>query len=352
MLPDILDLSADGLRAVAASAGLKPFGAGQIYTWLYQQGVTSFDEMTNVSGAARAALAAAYRVGALENVAQQEAADGTTKFLFRLFDGLQVETVMIPADRRDHGPRRTVCISTQAGCAMGCTFCRTATMGLARHLSAAEILAQVLAVRRLLVARGERLSNVVLMGMGEPLHNYDPTMQALRIMVDPKGIGLAPRRVTLSTVGLVPGIRKFATEHLGVKLALSLHATTDDVRRTLIPMAKKYPLDEIFAACRDFCRTQPRRGEVVTLEYLMLRMVNDTEADAHRLVKIAAHVPSKVNLIPLNPYPGCPWERPEEERIENFANALRAKGVQVNIRHSRGQDILAACGQLAVGNRD
>lgn len=344
--PDIRDVPVGKLTAVAQGVGLKAFGAAQLYQWIYQQGVEDFAAMTNLPKAVRAALADRYSIAPLPVATAETASDGTTKFLFALRDGRQVETVMIPAQRRDHVPRRTVCISTQVGCAMGCTFCRTGTMGLMRNLSQGEIIAQVMAIKKFLAAKDERLTNVVLMGMGEPLHNYQATVDALRIITDDKGVAMAKRRVTVSTVGLVPAIRRFAYEGTGVKLALSLHATTDEQRQTLIPLAKKYPLAEVLDACHEYCRAQGG-GERVTFEYLMLSSVNDTAQDAKRLVRLASQVPSKVNLIPLNPYPGCPWERPEDARIERFANWLREKAVQVNIRHSRGSDILAACGQLA-----
>jgi 23S rRNA (adenine2503-C2)-methyltransferase len=351
-MENLRDISIDGLRAVAEEVGLKPFAADQLYRWLYQQGVESFDAMSNISLAAREALAQRFVVTLPQAIEVKTADDGTTKMLFHLADGCAVETVMIPAKRRDHAPRRTVCISTQVGCAMKCTFCHTGTMGLTRHLTQGEILGQIIAVRQQLAASDEQLTNIVLMGMGEPLHNYDTVVNAMRIMIDDRGLGFGKKRVTISTVGLAPAIRKLGKERLGVKLALSLHATTDAQRQELIPLARKYPLHEVLDACHAYCQDQPRRGEKVTFEYLMLRAVNDTPDDAQRLVQIASRVPSKVNLIPLNPYPGCPWERPEDARIERFASLLRNKGVQVNIRHSRGQEILAACGQLATNAKE
>ncbi len=344
--PDLRDVPVGELPAVAQSIGLKSFGSAQLYQWIYQKSVEDIEEMTNLTKSARAALAQRYTISPLALDTAMTSTDGTTKFLFRLRDGRQVETVMIPAQRRDHAPRRTVCISTQVGCAMGCTFCRTGTMGLMRNLSQGEILSQIIVIRKFLAARDERLTNVVLMGMGEPLHNYQATVDAVRIMTDDRGLAIGRRHVTVSTVGLAPAIRRLATEGLGVKLALSLHATTDEQRQTLIPLAKKYPLHEVLEACHEYCRAHGR-GTRVTFEYLMLRMVNDTAEDAQRLVRIASRVPSKINLIPLNPYPGCPWERPEDARIERFATWLREKDVQVNIRASRGRDVLAACGQLA-----
>lgn len=342
----LYDLSVPTLQQMLVDTlACKPFVAQQVYEWLYRHGAVTFDAMTNLAKPIRTALAERFTMLLPEVAAEQRSTDGTTKYVFRLHDGKSVESVWIPAVRRDHTPRNTLCISTQAGCAMGCTFCHTATMGLQRHLSQGEIVGQILAVQQRLPA-DTRLTNIVLMGMGEPLHNYDAVVSALRIMIDDHGLALGKRRVTLSTVGLVPGIRRLGAERLGVKLALSLHATTDELRNRLIPMGRKYPLAEVLAACHDFCRAGAK-GTRVTFEYLLLRGVNDTHADAERLVRIASQLPSKVNLIPWNPYPGAPWERPEDARIEAFAQWLRAKHVQVNTRNSRGRDIMAACGQLA-----
>lgn len=350
-MQDLRDIPVEDLPELARSVGLKPFGARQIYEWLYQKDVTSIEQMSNLSLDVRKTLSERYKLSDWNPAVAHNSTDGTTKYLFSLSDKRTVETVLIPARRRDHRPRNTVCISTQVGCTMGCTFCHTATMGLVRNLSRGEIVGQVLAVRRLLAEEDRRLNNVVLMGMGEPLHNYDETVAALRLMVDQKGVGLAPRRVTVSTVGLVPAIRKFAKENVPVKLALSLHATTDEVRQTLIPLAKRFTIDEILDACNEFLQAQSGRGHKITFEYLMLKEVNDTPEDAKRLISLASRIPSKVNLIPLNPWPDCPWQRPEDERIDRFADALRDKSVDVYIRHSRGQDILAACGQLATDSQ-
>lgn len=363
MPQDLLDCSREGLKTVATSIGAKPFAGAQLYQWLYQRGVADFAQMTNLSQAVRDALTKQYVVPALEPVDAQLATDGTRKFLFRLPDGSNVETVLIAMSPRkasdafpggDGTRRRTLCISTQVGCAMGCKFCRTATMGLIRHLRQSEILAQVLAVRRNFPE--EVFTNIVLMGMGEPLHNYDAVVGALRILVDQEGLGFSRRHVTLSTVGLAPAIRKLGEEGIGIRLALSLHATTDELRQKLIPMARKYPLSEVLDACKAYCRALGPRHRV-TFEYLLIKDVNDSAEDARRLVQIASNVPSKVNVIPLNPYPGCPWERPTDAGIDQFVEWLRDKNVQVNIRISRGQEILAACGQLAtkdsgLGTRD
>lgn len=344
-MSNLLDIPKAQLPELVTAAGLKPFAAQQLYQWLYRRGATDFAQMSNLSATARASLAERFTIQHPRVAQHQVASDGTIKYLLRLPDGQAVETVMIPALRQDYRPRRTLCLSTQVGCAMACRFCHTGTMGLSRHCSAGEILGQVIVAAALQPADAP-ITNIVFMGMGEPLHNYDALVAALRIMTDDEGLGFGKRRVTVSTVGLVPAIRRLAEEGIGVKLALSLHATTDAVRQQLIPLAKRYSLAETLAACGDYCRAQGARTRV-TLEYLLLREVNDTPADAERLGALTAHLPAKINLIPWNEYPGAPWRRPEDERIEHFAECLRRKQLQVNIRHSRGRDILAACGQLA-----
>lgn len=347
MKTDLRNLTQDELQTVAIECGMKPFAAKQLYQWLYRHGVSSFDQMTNIAVAAQQRLDEKYHVNHLAVDTKLVSKDGTTKYLFALPDGHKIETVMIPAIRKDHRDRRTLCISTQVGCAMACTFCHTGTMGLKRHLTQGEVLGQIVTAKAL-QPEGEPITNIVFMGMGEPLHNFDVTVNALRIMADDLGLGFGKRRVTLSTVGHVPGIRKLAAvPDVDVQLALSLHATTDEVRRELIPLARKYPLDEVLGACAEYCQIQGKRARI-TFEYLMLKDVNDTDEDARRLAQIVAHIPAKMNLIPWNSFPGARWDRPSDERIEHFANLLRKKHIQVNIRHSRGDDILAACGQLAV----
>ncbi len=347
MLPDILDLQLTELTEVVKAIGLPTYAAGQLSSWLYQHKVKTFDAMTNIAQTSRNLLKQQFRIGNLKEICKNRSHDGTTKWLFGLDDGESIETVMIPSNGPRDKKRRTVCISTQVGCAMGCRFCHTGTMGLHRHLRAGEIIGQVLEVARHLAIVDEVVTNVVFMGMGEPLHNYSAVVTVVRNLTAVTGIGLGHRRVTISTVGLVPEIRRLAAERLGVKLALSLHATTDNSRAELIPTARKYPLAEIISACHDYARAQSGPGSRVTLEYLLLRGVNDSAKDCTRLAGIAGQLPSKVNVIPFNSYPGSPWGRPEPEVVESFVEGLRARGVQATVRQSRGMDILAACGQLA-----
>jgi 23S rRNA (adenine2503-C2)-methyltransferase len=265
--------------------------------------------------------------------------DGTTKFLLRLHDGKHVESVYIPDT-----PAQTFCVSTQVGCAMSCAFCLTGKMGLARHLTAGEISAQV---RVLAHAAGLAATpfNVVLMGMGEPLHNYDATMKAVRILADEHGLGVHPRRVTLSTVGVLPGLERLANESIMPNLAISLHGTTEAQRDALVPINRKYPLDDLIAACRQF---PMRRRSRITFEYVLLDGVNDTLDDARRLARLLSGIKSKVNLLPLNEAPGIPFRRPSDDRVNAFACELSERGVAVSVRKSRGRDIRAACGQLIV----
>jgi 23S rRNA (adenine2503-C2)-methyltransferase len=263
--------------------------------------------------------------------------DGTQKFVLRLRDDRRIESVYIPDT-----PAQTFCISTQVGCAMGCAFCLTGKMGLVRHLDAGEIASQARVLSHAL-----RISefNIVLMGMGEPLHNYDATMKALRIVNDDRGLGVGPRRITLSTVGLVPMLDRLAQEPLMPNLAVSLHATTEVQRTAIVPTNKKYTVEDIIAACRRF--PLARRGRI-TFEYVLLAGVNDSVSDARRLAKLLAGIKAKVNLIPLNAAPGIPFERPSDQQIDRFARALSEAGVSVSVRKSRGRDIRAACGQLIV----
>jgi 23S rRNA (adenine2503-C2)-methyltransferase len=272
-----------------------------------------------------------------EIVRQERSSDGTVKLLLRLEDGHLIESVYIPDT-----PANTFCLSTQVGCAMRCGFCLTGRMGIIRNLTAGEIVAQVRVLARevgLLQAR----FNIVLMGMGEPLHNYDATMKALRILADEHGLAVGPRRVTLSTVGVLPGLERLATEPLMPNLAISLHATTEDQRDMLVPINRKYGLAELLDACRKF--PVKRRGRI-TFEYVMLKDVNDTDDDARRLARLLNGIKAKVNLLPLNEAVGIPFERPSDARVNRFAQLLAERGLVVSVRKSRGRDIRAACGQL------
>lgn len=344
---------------VTARLGLKAYAARQIQEWLYQKQARSFEEMSNLAKSAREALDAHYEIPPLKIADEQQSSDGTHKFAWELSDGQKIESAYIPSDFESlHDAkagvagggvcpgRRTICISTQAGCAMGCTFCRTATMGLIRNLSHGEIVGQIVEVNRRMAQDHGPITNVVLMGMGEPLANFQNVMQALRTMCSPHGLKITQRKITLSTVGIAPAIRRFADEAgLHVKLALSLHAVNDEIRAKLIPMALRYPLDEIMAACRYYVDKHPR--DRVTFEYLLIAGVNDRREDADGLARLIAHIPAKVNLIPFNPFPGTNWERPSDAAIGQFSAWVHAKHIQVNIRVSRGREILAACGQLA-----
>jgi 23S rRNA (adenine2503-C2)-methyltransferase len=339
MKTDLAGLELAELEAFVQTLGHKKFHAKQIYNWIWRRGVTNFDDMTNLSRELRAALAESATVSLPEVVHHDVSEDGTQKFVLRLADGKQIESVFIPDT-----PKQTFCVSTQVGCAMGCAFCLTGKMGLLRHLTAAEIAGQV----RLLAQATNLLDksfNIVLMGMGEPLHNYDATMKALRMLNQKEGFDMHPKRVTLSTVGLVPMMDKLAQEDLMPNLAVSLHAATEDTRRAIVPPTKKYSLQDIIDACKRFPLSKRRR---IMFEYVMLAGVNDSNEDARKLVKVLAGVKAKVNLLPLNAAPGIPFERPSDERVNAFAKILADRGLMVSVRKSRGRDIRAACGQLIV----
>jgi 23S rRNA (adenine2503-C2)-methyltransferase len=295
--------------------------------------------MTNIPAELRARLAAEFRIGTPRLERKDVSSDGTTKLLLRLGDGREIESVYIPDT-----PNQTFCISTQVGCAMACGFCLTGKMGLTRHLSAGEIAAQVR-----LLARETHLAdspfNIVLMGMGEPLHNYDATMKALRMLYDEDGLAVHPKRVTLSTVGVVPGLERLAQEPDMPNIAISLHATTDAARDTLVPINRKWNIAALLDACRTLPLGKRRR---ITFEYVLLDGVNDTPADARRLGKLLGDLRAKVNLLPLNAAPGIPFARPSDDRVNTFARILADVGMIVSVRKSRGRDIRAACGQLIV----
>jgi 23S rRNA (adenine2503-C2)-methyltransferase len=327
------------LERLLEAEGVRPFHARQIFRWIHKKGVTDFAGMTDLATPLRAALQAKYRVGSPRIVGHEQSNDGTRKFLLALEDGRSIEAVFIPDT-----PGDTLCISTQVGCAIRCAFCLTGKMGLIRDLSAGEITGQVRVLAGALDLAEARF-NIVLMGMGEPLHNYDHTMKALRMLTDPHGMAISPRRITLSTVGLVPALDRLAGEPVMPNLAVSLHATTEEQRERLVPLTRKYTLADIIGACRRF---PLKRRARITFEYVMLAGVNDQPEDARRLVKLLAGLKAKVNLIPLNAAPGIPFERPSDDTVNRFARTLADHRLTVSVRKSRGRDIRAACGQLIV----
>ena len=336
---DLADLERPALEVALEARGHQRFHARQIFRWIYRRGVTDVEAMTDLSLELRAALAREFTLTTPTLAHRETSIDGTEKFLLRLADGRQIESVFIPDT-----PAMTFCISTQVGCAMACAFCLTGKMGLVRNLTAAEIVGQVRVLAGALDMRDTRF-NIVLMGMGEPLHNYDETMKALRILADEHGFDMSPRRITLSTVGLLPALERLAQEPVMPNLAISLHAPTDLQRGELVPINRKYGVSDIIAACKRFPLKKRSR---ITFEYVLLAGVNDSPQDARRLAKLVAGVKSKVNLIPLNAAAGIPFERPSDEAIDRFARIVSEHGVDVSVRKSRGRDIRAACGQLIV----
>lgn len=334
---NLAELELAELEALFEERQIPRFHARQVFRWIWKRGVTDFSAMTNLGLPLRERLATDFRVATPIIVRRDVSEDGTQKFVLGLQDGRQIESVYIPDT-----PAQTFCVSTQVGCAMGCAFCLTGKMGLVRNLTAGEISGQV---RVLSHALDLTEFNIVLMGMGEPLHNYDATMKALRLINEDEGLAVGPRRVTLSTVGLVPQLDRLAQEELMPNLAISLHATTEEQRAAIVPPAKKYSLHDILEACRRFPLSKRSR---ITFEYVLLDGVNDSLDDARRLAKLLAGIKAKVNLIPLNAAPGIPFERPSDPRVNNFARTLAERGVTVSVRRSRGRDIRAACGQLIV----
>ena len=343
---DIVGLSREELAAELAALGQPAFRARQIWHWIYHQGVTDFARMSTLARGLQRLLAEHFAILRPEITNVRESADGTRKFLFRFRDGEAVETVYIPDLEEERG---AVCLSTQVGCTLSCRFCHTGTQPLARNLSASEIVGQFMAARD---AYGEwpspngearLLSNIVLMGMGEPLYNYEATARAVQIAMDGEGIALSRRRITLSTSGVVPMMDRCGAE-LGVNLAVSLHAVTDELRDELVPLNRKYPLAELMAACRRYPGSSNARR--ITFEYVMLDGVNDSDAEARELVRLIGGIPAKVNLIPFNPWPGSRFSPSAERRIARFAAIVREGGFAAPVRAPRGRDILAACGQL------
>jgi 23S rRNA (adenine2503-C2)-methyltransferase len=339
---NLIGLDRQAMQGFFAGLGEKPFRAAQVLQWIHQYGVDDFDAMTNLSKALRARLQALAEIRAVQIVQDQQAADGTRKWLLRLDDGNAIETVFIPEDDRG-----TLCVSSQAGCTLNCAFCATGHQGFNRNLTAAEIISQLWVAHRALGRdpRGERLmTNVVLMGMGEPLLNLDNVLPALRLMLDDYAYGLSRRRVTLSTAGVVPMLERLRAE-CPVSLAVSLHAPNDALRDELVPLNRKYPIRELLAACRRYCADSPRSR--VTFEYVMLAGVNDSVEHARELVRLLRDMPAKVNLIPFNPFPQARYQRSPRDVIDRFRTILIEAGLTTITRRTRGDDIDAACGQLA-----
>ena len=336
---NVAELDRPALEAALEARGHERFRARQLFRWIYRHGVTDLTAMTDLPRHLRLQFANEFALTTPQVIERERSIDGTEKFRLRLADGKEIESVFIPDT-----PAMTFCISTQVGCAMACAFCLTGKMGLLRNLTAGEIVGQVRVLLDALQMRETRF-NIVLMGMGEPLHNYDETMKALRILADEHGLAVSPRRVTLSTVGLLPALERLASEPVMPNLAISLHAPTDTIRGELVPLNRKYGVADIIAACKRF---PLKRRNRITFEYVLLAGVNDSAADAGRLARLLAGVRSKVNLIPLNAAPGIPFERPSDETVDRFAQILADHHLTVSVRKSRGRDIRAACGQLIV----
>jgi 23S rRNA (adenine2503-C2)-methyltransferase len=344
---ELVGLSRAELAAELAEIGEAPFRTKQLWHWIYHQGATDFTAMSSIARPTQQKLAERFVIGRPEAAVVQTARDESRKFLFRFRDGQEVETVYIPDRQEDRG---AVCISSQVGCTLSCRFCHTGTQALARNLGAGEIVGQFMAARDSYgewpSPKGETprlLSTIVLMGMGEPLYNYENVAKAMRIVMDGEGIGLSRRRITLSTSGVVPMMDRAGAE-LGVNLAVSLHAVRDDLRDEIVPLNRKYPIAELLAACRRYPSASNARR--ITFEYVMLKGLNDSEADAHELVRLIAGIPAKVNLIPFNPWPGSPYQTSSGATIDRFAKIVMDAGFSSPVRVPRGRDILAACGQL------
>lgn len=337
---NLYDLSREQLTGLITGWGLPRYRADQIWEWLYQHKASSFDAMRNLPQTLREKLAANTRISGLETERELHSSDGDTrKTLFRLTDGQLIETVLMEYA----GVRRTACISTQAGCAMGCVFCATGQMGFARNLTAGEIIEQAIHVARGLESEGERLSNVVLMGMGEPFHNYDASLEAIHRITDPDGLGIGQRHVTVSTVGLVPAIRRFAEEGLQVRLAISLHAATDEERSALLPVNQRYPISELIDSARDYIDNTGRR---VSFEWALIAGKNDQPEQAHALGNLLKGLFCHVNLIPLNPTTGYHGKKSPEGWANRFVSILESYRIPATVRVRRGIDINAGCGQL------
>ena len=340
---DLVGMDRDDLKGVTDALGEPAYRSRQLYQWIYQRGVTDFAEMHNLSKATRAKLYETYRIGRPAVGTAQQSVDGTRKWLLGFADGKLAETVFIPEE-----PRGTLCVSSQVGCTLTCSFCHTGTQRLVRNLEASEILGQIMLARDALdawpaAAVNRPLTNIVMMGMGEPLYNFKNVKKALSIVIDDEGLAMSRRRVTLSTSGIVPEIRRCGRE-IGCMLAISLHAVHDELRDKLVPINRKYKIAELMDACRDYSTLSNARR--ITFEYVMLKGVNDSLAEARELVRLMSDIPSKVNLIPFNPWPGSVYECSSNNAIDRFASLLRDAGCVATVRSPRGQDIMAACGQL------
>ena len=320
---------------------------GQIWQWIYEKGVRDFSKMTNLAKSYREALEKNFLISVPEIISKNISHDGTRKYLMRIDGGHEIETVYIPEENRG-----TLCISSQVGCTLTCSFCHTGTQRLVRNLTSSEIIGQILVARDDLgewpnqeapKPKPRLLSNVVLMGMGEPLYNFDNVRDAMKIAMDPEGVALSRRRITLSTSGVVPEIAKTA-EEIGCQLAISFHATTDEVRDKLVPINKKWNISNLLETLKNYPKVS--NSERITFEYVMLKNVNDSDEDAHRLVKLIKGIPAKINLIPFNEWPGSPFERSDWKQIKSFSDIIYRAGYASPIRTPRGEDIMAACGQL------
>jgi 23S rRNA (adenine2503-C2)-methyltransferase len=342
---NLLDLNRKGLREFFSAMGEKPFRADQVMKWIYQQGVADFEQMTNLNKVLRNKLLECCEIKAPEIARQENASDGTIKFALRLEGGQEVETVWIP-----DGDRATLCVSSQVGCALECTFCSTGAQGFNRNLSVSEIIGQVWRVATTIGLSNDSakrpISNVVMMGMGEPLLNLKNVVPAMDLMLDDLAFGLSKRRVTLSTSGVVPALDMLG-DQIDVALAISLHAPDNKLRDILVPVNKKYPIEEFLAGVRRYIGKSNANQGKVTVEYVMLNGINDSTDQAHELAKVLADTPCKINLIPFNPYPGSPYTRSSNSRIDRFAKVLGSYDLMVVVRKTRGDDIDAACGQLA-----
>lgn len=343
MKPNIINLDFNTVQEQMNAMGLAKFRARQVWTWIYQKGHTSFDNMADINKKDRALLAETWSIQRPNISTAHCAKDGTQKWILRFQDGHEIETVHIP-----EADRGTLCVSSQIGCTLTCSFCHTGTQTLVRNLTASEIIGQYMIARDIFNEWGviddkRHISNMVFMGMGEPLYNYENVSAAIQCIMDPHGLALSRKRITLSTSGVVPMMQRCG-EELGVNLAVSLHAVNNELRNVLVPLNKKYPIAELIQACRTYPALTP--GRRITFEYVMLQGVNDSDADARELARLIKGIPSKINLIPFNPWPGSSYTCSTPKRIEAFGDILYKAGYPCPVRRARGDDILAACGQL------